>query len=123
MADPRNVSEPEPFPVGLKQQFVRHLPRYLAGVVLLGAYQGAQLWFDFRLRDAINAAVGGDKSEALMLGIGLVLVALGAWVIRILSRVVVFNAGRIAEYELRTGLLLRLQQLGPSFYQRMPAGE
>ena len=39
------------------------------------------------------------------------------------SRVVVFNGGRIAEYELRRALLDRLHRLGPSFYRRMSAGE
>lgn len=123
MADSPQVAALKALPVGLKQQFRRHAPRYAAGVVLLGLYQGAQLWFDFQLRDAINAAVAGDRSRALSIGIGLVIVAVLALGVRVLSRVIVFDAGRIAEYELRTGLLVRLQLLGRDFYRRMPVGE
>src|SRR5690606_33225904 len=65
----------------------------------------------------------GNNVLALALGQLLVLVALGAFVARVLSRLVVFNAGRIAEYELRKGLLHRLQRLGPAFFQRMSSGE
>jgi ATP-binding cassette subfamily B protein len=53
----------------------------------------------------------------------LIAVMLGAAVVRVLSRVVVFNAGRDAEYELRSSLEERLLALGPSFYRRMSTGE
>jgi ATP-binding cassette subfamily B protein len=123
MGQPSKREQLERLPVRLQDQFWRHFPRYLVGTLLLGAYQGAQLWFDFRLRDAINAAVAGKRELALSLGASLVALALGAWVVRIWSRVVVFNAGRISEYELRSSLLVRLQKLGPAFYGRMPVGE
>src|SRR5690606_2823286 len=61
--------------------------------------------------------------RAFEIGVFLILLALSAFVVRVFSRVIVFNAGRIAEYELRGALLLRLQKLSPSFYQKMPAGE
>ncbi len=115
--------EADQIPVRLSEQFRRHTPRYLAGAFLLAVYQTAQWWFDVKLQKAINAATGGQHELALELGQLLVLVALGALVIRVLSRVVVFNAGRIAEYELRTALLSRLQKLGTAFYQKMSAGE
>jgi ATP-binding cassette subfamily B protein len=110
-------------PVGLGSQFKRQLPRYAAGVVLLGAYQYSQYWFDTRLMTAIDFAMGGNRAGAVRVGQLLVIVALGALVIRVMSRVAVFNAGRIAEYELRQALLFKLQQLGPSFYRRMSVGE
>ena len=34
-----------------------------------------------------------------------------------------FNAGRVAEYELRRALLHQLQRLGPSFYRRISTGD
>ena len=111
------------YPVRLKDQFRRHLPRYLWGLVLLALYQTGQWWFDMQLQDAINAAVDGNQNVALRIGAALVAVALVAFVVRVFSRVVVFNAGRIGEYELRSALLAKLQGLGPSFYQRMPPGE
>lgn len=102
---------------------MRQLPRYGVGLVLLAIYQAAQYWFDTRLMRAINLAVGGEHAAATWLGVALIGVAVGAFVIRVLSRVAIFNGGRIAEYELRRALLDRLQKLGPSFYRRMSTGE
>ncbi len=111
------------FPTGLVAQFLRHGPRYALGVLLLGAYQLSQYWFDTRLRHAINDALGPHHDRAITLGLTLIAVMLGAAVVRVLSRVVVFNAGRDAEYELRSSLEERLLALGPSFYRRMSTGE
>jgi ATP-binding cassette subfamily B protein len=107
----------------LAAHFARHAPRYGVGVVLLAAYQGAQYWFDTRLRQAINDAIGTEHERAIELGLGLVVVMAAAFVVRVASRVVVFNAGRIAEYELRRALEEHLLRLGPSFYRRMSTGE
>src|SRR4051812_31497223 len=104
-------------------QFYRHAPRYSGGLVLLAAYQLFQWWFDTRMRRAINFATQGQSAQAIALGKLLVVAALAAFVVRVLSRVVVFNAGRIAEYELRKEILERLLKLGPSFYRRMSTGE
>jgi ATP-binding cassette subfamily B multidrug efflux pump len=111
------------FPTGLAAQFLRHGPRYALGVLLLATYQWSQYWFDTRLRSAINDALGPHHSRAVALGLGLIAVMLAAAVVRVLSRVVVFNAGRDAEYELRSSLEERLLELGPSFYRRMSTGE
>jgi len=110
-------------PFRLLPQFRRHFGRYVAGLVLLAIYQSAQYLFDIRLQEAINAATKGEQERAFEIGVFLILLALSAFVVRVFSRVIVFNAGRIAEYELRGALLLRLQKLSPSFYQKMPAGE
>lgn len=105
------------------------MPRYGIGLLLLAAYQYLQFWIDTHIAKAINAASGGGGFEfggsnfALRLGVGLIGVAILAFVIRVMSRVAIFNAGRIGEYELRRGLLRRLQALGPSFYSRMSTGE
>jgi ATP-binding cassette subfamily B protein len=117
------VQTPPPIPTGLWQQFLRNAPRYAAGLGLLAAYQFAQYWFDTRLRLAINAALGHEREAATLLGVTLVLVACLGLVARVLSRMAIFNAGRIAEYELRRALSERLLLLGPSFYRRMSTGE
>jgi ATP-binding cassette subfamily B protein len=104
-------------------QFYRHAPRYGVGLVLLAAYQLFQWWFDTRMRRAINFATGGASAQAIALGEMLVVAALAAFVVRVLSRVCIFNAGRIAEYELRKEILERLLKLGPSFYRKMSTGE
>jgi len=110
-------------PTTLSGQFFRHSPRYGAGLILLATYQYSQYWFDTHLSRAIDAATHGDPRTAERLGGALVAVAVGALVIRVLSRVAVFNGGRIAEYELRRALLYQLQRLGPSFYRRMATGD
>lgn len=104
-------------------QFYRHAPRYGVGLVLLAAYQLFQWWFDTRMRSAINFATTGHSAQAIALGEMLVMAALGAFIVRVLSRVAIFNAGRIAEYELRREILERLLKLGPSFYRKMSTGE
>ncbi len=104
-------------------QFYRHAPRYGVGLILLAAYQLFQWWFDTRMRSAINFATSGHSAQAIALGELLVMAALAAFVVRVLSRVAIFNAGRIAEYELRREILERLLKLGPSFYRKMSTGE
>ncbi len=117
------ILDAQTLPVTLGAQFRRHLPRYGVGLLLLALYQFSQYWFDTRLMRAINAATSGQQRAALELGAVLVGVALAAFGVRVLSRMAIFNGGRIAEYELRAALLDRLLRLGPSFYQRMPVGE
>src|SRR5690606_39086980 len=108
-------ADPDKIPVRLGAQFLRHAGRYGVGLLLLGLYQTAQWWFDNHFMSAINAATGNNDALALEIGQLLVLVAIGAFMARVLSRLAVFNAGRIAEYELRRALLFKLQRLGPSF--------
>ncbi|HWA73528.1 MAG TPA: ABC transporter ATP-binding protein [Polyangiaceae bacterium] len=115
--------EPRPVPTGLWQQFTRNAPRYVAGLGLLAVYQFTQYWFDTRLRQAINAALSHEREQATVFGVKLVLVACLGLIVRVFSRMAIFNAGRIAEYELRRSLSERLLLLGPSFYRRMSTGE
>jgi len=110
-------------PTTLSGQFARQAPRYGVGLLLLGAYQYLQYWFDTRLSKAIDSATRGDTATAGRIGGALVGVAVFALVIRVFSRMAVFNAGRIAEYELRRALLHQLQRLGPSFYRRISTGD
>jgi len=114
---------PARIPMGLASELRRQWSRYAAGLVLLAAYQGLQFAFNARLRDAVNHALGGALTVAATVGLHLALLALGAFVLRVSSRVAVFNAGRHAEYELRRALLHQLQRLGPSFYRRLSTGE
>jgi ATP-binding cassette subfamily B multidrug efflux pump len=110
-------------PTTLTGQLKRQSPRYAVGLLLLAAYQYAQYWFDTHLSKAIDAATHGQRSVAGQLGAALIGVALGSLLLRVLSRMSMFNAGRMAEYELRSALLDQLQRLGPAFYRRMPIGD
>jgi ATP-binding cassette, subfamily B, multidrug efflux pump len=115
--------DPAQIPVSLWGQFRRQSPRYGVGLLLLATYQLSQYWFDTRVQVGVDAALQGNRRRALAIGATLIAVAFGASVIRVASRVAIFNGGRIAEYELRRALLHRLQQLGPSFYRRLSIGE
>jgi ATP-binding cassette subfamily B multidrug efflux pump len=114
---------PNRIPTTLRGHFRRQAPRYGVGLLLIAAYQYAQYWFDTRLSKAIDAAVRGDTALAGRIGAALVAIAVGSLLLRVLSRMSFFNAGRLAEYELRRALLHQLQRLGPSFYRRMPTGD
>lgn len=114
---------PSEIPVGLKQQFKRHAPRYAVGLLFLAAYQSGQYLFNVTLAKAINASTSANAAAALHAGLVLVALAVSCFVVRILSRMTIFNAGRIAEYELRKALLYRLHRLGPAFYGRMRTGD
>src|SRR4051812_33730572 len=81
-------------PFGLLAQFGRQKRRYLLGLVLLATYQYGQYWFDTRLRTAINLADAHQRDAVVRLGVWMVVVALVAFAVRVLSRVAVFNAGR-----------------------------
>ena len=115
--------QPTRIPTGLAGEFVRHWPRYGLGLLLLAGYQEAQFRFDSTLRLSINDALSHRHAQAIVLGRYLILLMLGAFVARVLSRVVMFNAGRTVEYDLRKALQEHLLRLGPSFYRRMSAGE
>ncbi|HEX2872723.1 MAG TPA: ABC transporter ATP-binding protein [Polyangiaceae bacterium] len=110
-------------PFELVGQFKRHARRYVLGFLLLAAYHYAQYWLNTQVKLAINLAQQHHGERAISIGIWMVVVALVAFVVRVLSRIAVFNAGRNAEYELRRVLSAKLLTLGPSFYRRMSTGE
>ncbi len=117
------VDSDSEIPVGLWPQFRRQSPRYGAGLVLLGAYWYAQYWFAAQMKGAVNDALAGHSAHAIRVGVSLVVVAVVAFVIRVLSRWAIFNGGRIAEYELRRVFVERLQRLSPAFYRTVPSGD
>lgn len=96
---------------------------YIAGTVLLLVQQFLMARRDFFVRDAVNAAVGISREDPRTIALAIFVISLIAAVARVLSRIVVFWAGRNVEYELRKVLLERLQALGPSFFRSMPTGD
>ena len=118
-----SAARPPAIPTSLWSQFLRNSPRYGAGLVFLALYQYAQYAFDTGLRKAINAALSHEQERASIYGLLLVALACAGLAVRVLSRMMIFNAGRNAEYELRRSLHDRLLALGPSFYRRMSTGD
>lgn len=110
-------------PVGLWAQFRRQLPGYAIGMLFLAGYQYLQYRFDNTLDDAVNVALGEAPGDAVTLGLWLLAIAVVSFGARVLSRVTMFNGGRVAEYELRRALLHHLHRLGPSFYSKMSTGD
>jgi len=111
------------FPITLKGQLYDKASWYAIGGALIAVQQVLMAKRDFLVRDAVNAAIelrGGDARTA---AITIFIVSLIAAVVRVLSRVGIFSAGRNVEYELRAVLLDRLQKLGPAFFRTMPTGE
>ena len=113
----------ERFPTTLRGQFRRHLPQFAAGTLMLAGYQLAMNRIDMRSGQAVDLLFSKHPQDAAWPAELMLLYAAGAFVARIASRWYVFNAGRDAEYELRSELLDKLHQLGAAFYRRMPSGE
>jgi ATP-binding cassette subfamily B protein len=114
---------PEQIPTGLLAQLRRNTVSYAIGVLLLAAYNYCQYWIDLLLADAMSGMLKGNMTASRTLGMGMAVAAMLAFGARVLSRLTIFNAGRFAEYELRTALLHHLHRLGPSFYRRMSTGD
>jgi ATP-binding cassette subfamily B protein len=113
----------ETIPTSLAAQFRRHARPYVLGTLLLALYQVLAYAFDLGLREAVDAVSQGASRRAIIVGACLLAIPIVNFGIRVLSRVLIFNGGRDAEYELRRVLLDRLHALGPAFYRKMPSGE
>jgi ATP-binding cassette subfamily B multidrug efflux pump len=92
-------------------------------VLLLAAYNACQYYIDLLLADAMNGLLHGELGTSRVIGLAMAALAALSFVARVLSRLTIFNAGRFAEYELRTALLHHLHRLGPAFYRRMSTGD
>ena len=112
-----------PYPTTLGGQFRRHAGAYALGAVLLGAQQSLMYVRDRLFKAGVDAAAGGDRGAAWRTAALAMAVIAGAGVVRVFSRVVMFNGGRRAEYELRAALLARLHTLGAGFFRTIPTGD
>lgn len=115
--------DPASFPVGLGAQFKRNLGLFAGGALLLALQQLLMAKRDFLVKSAIDALSEGRSEAAELAALLMLGTAVGAALMRVLSRVTIFTGGRNVEYELRAVLLARLHKLGPSFFRRMPTGE
>jgi ATP-binding cassette, subfamily B, multidrug efflux pump len=115
--------DPSALPMTLGGQFKRRIPVYLAGGVLLAAFQFALNRIDWLAKAAIDDAFGASPDKVTRPATMMLVLAVFAFFARVGSRWFIFNAGRDAEYELRALLLHRLHRLGTAFYRTMSAGE
>ena len=123
MPDRSTPIDPGTLPLSLKGQFVRHIPAYVAGGLVLAGFQLSLNRIDWLSKAAIDDVFSGEPEKVTGPAKLILLLALVAFVFRVASRWFIFNAGRDAEYELRALLLHRLHRLGTAFYRTMSAGE
>lgn len=103
--------------------FRRHARAFALGIVFLVLTQGFTLTVPKLLKRATDALVRDDAAivlESAALMIAVALLAAGA---RVLSRVLIFNAGRRVEHDLREDLFAHLELQGRDFFDRMPQGQ
>ncbi|MBI4208188.1 MAG: ABC transporter ATP-binding protein [Deltaproteobacteria bacterium] len=108
----------------LKGYFWRYRWRYALGFLFILATNAFATAFPWGVQYIIDGmrSPEGDKKVGFY-SLVLVAIAVGAGLFRVFSRIIVFNAGRDIEYEVRNELFDHLQKLPPSFYQRYPTGD
>ena len=93
------------------------------GVLMLGLTNAFYLGVPAMMGRAVDALGIEDQSYILQLvGMMAVFAALTA-ATRIASRVFIFNAGRAAEYDLRSDLFGHLMTMSPAYYRDDPTGD
>src|SRR5205085_11411002 len=110
-------------PVTLGGQFRRHLGTFAWGSVYLLAFNVIRAVVDLMLKRGVDDLHEGRFSDTSRVGLLLIGLTIVAVIVRVKSRVILFNGGRDVEYELRGALLSKLHTLGPSFFRKMPVGE
>jgi ATP-binding cassette subfamily B multidrug efflux pump len=110
-------------PTSLGGQLKRHLPTFLHGSLYLLAFNGVRAVIDLLLKRGVDSYQHARFVDTMQVGLMLVGMTVFAVVMRVKSRIILFNGGRDVEYELRGALLSKLHTLGPTFFRKMPVGE
>ncbi|MCB9556775.1 MAG: ABC transporter ATP-binding protein [Deltaproteobacteria bacterium] len=121
------MSRPEPakHPIGYLRP---HRGGVIAGILALAITNGLVQtvpWLVKQTIEAIEAVVkrGADSRAVIWLSLAIICVAVLQALIRILSRILIFNVGRHAEYELRREVFAHLCTLDGEFYRRFRTGD
>src|SRR5687767_4352991 len=110
--------------VGSWHYFARYWKRVAIGVAALLVTATLALLVPWLLGRTVTALEGADPAGDIPpLAIAMAAAALGQALIRIVSRVMLFNAAREAEFDLRNDLLANLLRQSPSFYRAHPVGD
>lgn len=107
----------------IRDYFRRHLTSFGFGVVCLIGTQAAALAVPPLLKQATDALLGGQPEQVRHAAWWMLGLAVVGSVIRILSRVLIFNSGRRVEYDLRQECFDHLMTLSPRFYAGMPLAQ
>lgn len=120
---PSHDAKVEPIPVTLSGQFRRHLRTFIHGAAYLLAFNVIRAAVDLTLKRGVDDLHDNKFDDAAKVGLVLLGMTVVAVIVRVLSRVVLFNGGRNVEFEVRGALLAKLHTLGPSFFRKMSVGE
>jgi ATP-binding cassette subfamily B protein len=102
----------------------RNRSYYLVWVAITLGYVAAFLATPQLTRHTVDAMEAGRPgAEVIRLAVLLAAVGLAGGVLRYFSRILVFNAAREIEYELRNDIFSHLQRLPQSFYFRWRTGD
>lgn len=112
-----------PRPRRIRDYFRRYGGSFALGIAALVATQGFSLAVPRLLREATDALSAGDGAAVQGHAWTLLLVAVLGASVRIASRLLIFNAGRNVEYDLRTELFAILAKQPASYYDTMPTGQ
>jgi ATP-binding cassette subfamily B protein len=103
---------------------LRNRRKYLLGFLFLLTTNFLNISFPWLFKYAIDTLRAGvEPRQILPYVLGMIAVAVGAMIFRTISRVVVFNAGRDVEYDIRNDIFAHLQTLPQSFFSRMRTGD
>jgi ATP-binding cassette, subfamily B, multidrug efflux pump len=102
----------------------RYRSRLWLGGVLLVVTNAFALSVPWLLGSVVTALEGDHPAERVpALALAMVGLAAGQALSRILSRVVLFNAARMAEYDLRSELFTHLMRLDGGYFRAHPTGD
>ncbi|MBI4515568.1 MAG: ABC transporter ATP-binding protein [Deltaproteobacteria bacterium] len=102
----------------------RYRRRYLAGGACLLVTASLAMSVPYLLKQAIDAVEQGQPyRNVLVFAAAIIAIALVQGLVRTCSRVLIFNAGRDVEYDLRNDLFAHLQRLPQSYYHAQQTGD
>jgi ATP-binding cassette, subfamily B, multidrug efflux pump len=108
----------------LKTYLWRYWRRYLIGAICLFGTATVVMWIPWWIREAVRIIEhGGSLRDVTFYAALIAIAAVAQGITRTYSRVLIFNAGRNVEYDLRNDLFAHLQKLSPSFYHSWRTGD
>lgn len=108
----------------LTEYLWRYWRRYLLGGVCLVGTTSLLMLIPWWVRAAIEVIERGDPESGLgRYVLWIVLAAVGGGLLRVVSRSLIFNAGRNVEYDLRNDLFAHLEKLPLGYYRSQSTGD
>ena len=102
----------------------RYWRRYLLGGVCLVGTTSLLMVIPWWVRAAVEVIERGDPESGLgRYVLWIILAAVGGGLLRVVSRSLIFNAGRNVEYDLRNDLFAHLEKLPLGYYRSQSTGD